>query len=81
MSVRGESICLLCRTQSIFQQDVLMALQGCLRGNCLKFGGCFKEVFKDISRKLRVFTENFKGVSKKFKGCFVEVSRVFQGFS
>ena len=32
-----------------------------------------------------MFTESFKGVSKKFKGCFLEVSRKFQrnikGFS
>ena len=34
--------------------------------------GCCKEV-------LRVLTKNFKGVSRKFKGCFKEVSTVFQG--
>ena len=34
--------------------------------------GCWKEV-------LRVLTKNFKGVSRKFKGCFKEVSTVFQG--
>ena len=36
------------------------------------FQGCFKKVF-------RVFTESSKGVSKKFRGCLKEVSRMFQG--
>ena len=39
---------------------------------CLKFQGCFEEV-------LRVFTGNFRGVSRKFQKCLKEVSRVFQG--
>ena len=36
------------------------------------FHGCFKKV-------LRLFTENFMCGSRKVKGCFKEVSRVFQG--
>ena len=40
----------------------------------------FKRSFKDISRKfLRLFTENFMGVSRKFQECFKEVSGKFQG--
>ena len=35
--------------------------QKSLEGVSSKFQGCFKEV-------LRVFTESFKGVSRKFKG-------------
>ena len=38
---------------------------------CLKCKECFKEV-------LRVFTERFKGLSRKFKECFKEVSRMLQ---
>ena len=39
---------------------------------CLKFKWCFKEVFP-------VFTESSKGISKKFEGCFKEISSMFQG--
>ena len=39
----------------------------------------FKGSFQNVSRKfLRLFTENFNGVSRKFKGCLKKVSRVFQ---
>ena len=48
------------------KQDILRELQGCLRGVCLKFQGCFKEV-------LRMFQESFKGVYRKFQACFKEV--------
>ena len=46
-----------------FKQDVLRELQGCLRGVCLKFQGCFKEVS-------RMIQGSFKGVYRKFHGCF-----------
>ena len=61
------------------KQNVLRELQGCLRGVCLKFQGCFKEVSRMFHGSLRVCTDNIKGVSRKFKECFEEVLRVFQG--
>ena len=58
------------------KQDVLRGLQGCLRDVCLKFQGSYKGCFKEV---LRVLTESFKGVSRKFQECSKEVFRVFPG--
>ena len=51
------------------KQDVFRELQGGLRGVCLKFQGCFKEVSS-------MFQGSFKGVYRKFQGCFKEVFRM-----
>ena len=50
-------------------------------GVSIKFkrGLKFKRCFKNGSRRLRWFTESFKGVSRKFKRCFKEVLGKFQG--
>ena len=41
-------------------------------------GVCFKKFQECVKEVLILLTENFKGVSRRFKGCFEEVSRVFQ---
>ena len=51
---------------------------------CLKCKGCVKEVlrvftesFKGVSRKFRVFQGGFKRVSRKFQECFKEVKEKY----
>ena len=50
--------------------------------SCFKsFNGVSRlfEVQRKLKGYFKVFTESFKGVSRKFKGCCNEVSRVVQG--
>ena len=70
------------------KHDVMMELQGYLRGVCLMFQGRFKEGLRMLAESFKgvwKFQGSFKGINYKFQWCFnkfvrvFEVSRKFQG--
>ena len=45
----------------------------------LSLSPCIRVFVRTLLFSLMFLESGFKGVSRKFKGCFKEVSRVFQG--